>query len=692
MRVALVLLPVSLLVGCPQSLVGGACNDEALCPPKDEDVKEPPRLYVDPPFGVGFDCTQPGCDTTRTFLVENRGGGQVNLVLTRLSVTTTGEMSLSVHGTDGAPLVAPSASEPLRIKSGAAVELRVRYQPVDAATDAGNLWIDWYDGALAYEDAVVQRVELPLTTRVLGDPAAELVTPRLNFGFVAPGERLVLPLRIKNTTDGNAVLALEPPLFDPASDAHFALAEEPTGPVFVAPGETAEILIAFEPDVADAYGGVLLIGTNDGGRPQLVVELLGTAIQHPFFAVLRPDNWRLDFGEVRVGNEATRQVTIRNLGGQPLAVTPSMPVGAGLGFSTVVAMGQPLPSIAPLAEVTFEVVSAPLLGGELDGELRFSTNDPTLPEDWIDLHVYGVAPEGLATPGSIDFGQVVQSWTTEPRAVEITNNGTGELTITSVSFELGSSAQVRLAEQPSLPVKLLPGGESLRLTVFVLAQTLGPANAVLLVSTDGIEHPTVRVPVSAEVVSCADACPVANGTPTCAAGQCEVGSCLPRFHDADQRFSTGCECREDTVGPNVYEDISRFCTPQGHIGTLSDKCGSGNESWVTRVGTLHTLNDVDLYHFYAEDGGNAFCDSFGDSFHLRVQLVSAHPDVEFCILRLGENGACGGEITSAQCGLTSFSRSGSYGAADSTYVMVWVRRKPGAPPSCGDYSIRFRAQ
>jgi hypothetical protein len=543
MRTAPLLWPVALLLlaGCPQSLVGGEeCTDPAVCPP--EEKIEAPRLYVDPPFGAGFDCTQPGCDTTRTFVVENRGGGTVNVTLTRLSVSTTGEMSLSVHDKDGAPLVAPTPSEPLRIKAGAPVELRVRYQPVDAVTDEGKLWIDWHDGALAFEDAVLQRVELPLTTRVLGDPEAELVTPRLNFGYAAPGERIVLPLRIKNATEGNAVLALEPPLFDPNSDANFALADESAEPVFVAPGETAEILIAFEPDVADAYGGVLLIGTNDGGRPLLVVELLGTAIQHPFFAVLRPDNWRLDFGQVRVGNDSTRRVTIRNLGGQPLAVTPSMPLGADLGFSTVVVMEQPLPSIAPLAEVTFEVTSAPTMGGDLDGELRFSTNDPTLPEDWIDLHVYGAAPEGLATPGSIDFGQVVQSWTTEPRAVEITNNGTGELTITSVSFELGSSSQVRLAEQPSLPVKLLPGGESLTLTVFVVAQTIGPANAVLLVSTDGIEEPTVRVPVSAEVVTCEEACPVANGTPTCAAGQCEVGSCLPRFHDADQSFSTGCEC------------------------------------------------------------------------------------------------------------------------------------------------------
>lgn len=692
-RAPVLLVPLlTLSLGCPQSLVGdGECKEGEPCDKGEDDDPEPPRLYVDPPFGVGFDCVQPGCDETGSFRVENRGSGLVNLTLARLSVTTTGEMSVTLHDADGAPLTAPTTDKPLRLKEGEHVEARVRYAPTDAAADEGELWLDWYDGALDFEDAVVKRVELPLTTRVLGQAEAELVTPRLNFGYAAPGERVVLPLKITNTTEGSAALALEPPVFDPASDAHFSLAEEPDGPLFVPPGETVEISIAFEPDVADAYGGVLYVPTNDGGRPQLVVELLGTAIQEPYFAILRPDDWRLDFGDVRVGNDKSRTVTLRNLGGQPLAVTPSMPVGAELGFSTTVSLDQPLPSIAPLAEATFEVSSSPTAGGDLAGQLRFTTNDPTLPEDWIDLHVYGSAPEGLASPGSLDFGSVVQSWTTEPREVRVTNNGTGDLTITSVSFELGSSSQVRLAEQPSLPVKLRPGDEPLIITVFVQAQTIGPANAVLLIETDGIEQPTMRVPVSAQVVTCEQACPVANGTPSCTAGQCEVGSCQSSFHDADQAFSTGCECAEDTTGGG-YSDVSRFCTSEGNVGPLADNCGSGNSNWVQRTGSLHTVDDIDLYHFSADDGGSATCDTFGESFRVQVELANAHPDVEFCRLSLGPGGSCGGEITSAQCGFRSWSDTGSYGSNDDTYVLVWVRRRPGAPATCGNYTIRFRAQ
>mgnify|MGYP006185578981 CR=1 FL=1 len=79
------------------------------------------------------------------------------------------------------------------------------------------------------------------------------------------------------------------------------------------------------------------------------------------------------------------------------------------------------------------------------------------------------------------------------------------------------------------------------MSVFVQAQTIGAANAVLLVETDGIEVPELRVNVTANVVTCEEACPVANGTPTCAAGQCEVASCLPKYHDADESYGNGCE-------------------------------------------------------------------------------------------------------------------------------------------------------
>src|SRR5690606_25267424 len=171
-------------------------------------------------------------------------------------------------------------------------------------------------------------------------------------------------------------------------------------------------------------------------------------------------------------------------------------------------------------------------------------------------------------------------------------------------------------EQPSLPVKLRAGDPPLTISVLVQAQTIGDANATLLVATDGIVNQELRVPITARVVTCAEACRVANGTPSCAAGHCEVDTCLVGYHDADLKFDTGCECGEDST-PTGMRDVGNACGGNNageNVGPLADKCGSGNRQVVTRYGTLHTADDEDLYHFFADDGGSITCDTFGDSF------------------------------------------------------------------------------
>lgn len=675
---------VAVAAGCDQSLDGGCNSDPSRCPGKKDDAPiEPPRIYVEPPFGLGFDCVAVGCDQTRTFRVENRGGGEVAVRLVRLSVDSSSDFDIELASTDGGPApLFPSLEAPIHLAAGKTFDVVVRYRPSDAIPDEGALWIDWYNGALKAEEAAAERVTLPITTRVLGSAVAELVTPTLNFGFVGAGETVTLPVKVRNATEGSAVLALEVPIVDPSSAPHFSLPPELTQTTYVNPGETVDIPVSLSPDDVDWYTGTIYIPTNDGGRPQLVVQLLGTAIREPFFQVVQPSDWRVDFGQVRVGSSATREVMLRNLGGQPLSVTATLPVGAEQGFSTPIPLGTPLPTIPPLGHVTFDVSAAPTVGGDVHGQMRFTTNDPTLPEDWLDLQVYGVAPEGAFSPGSLAFGNIVQGWTSEAQTVYISNVGTGELTITGASFELGSSSQVRFATQPGLPVKLRAGDDPLPISILVVAQTVGDANATLLVQTDGIATQELRIPITARVVTCEQGCPVANGSPSCSAGHCEIGSCYSRWHDADGAFSNGCECGEDDT-PQGKQDIGAFCSTGANVGPLYD---NSSPKSVTRTGTLHSLDDVDLYFFQAVDNSQ-FLD---DDYRVKVELTSAPPGLEFCVRLVDRGGGCGGE-NQRTCGLRSYRGPGNSIGDDSEDVTVWVRWAPTAAPMCGQYTIVFRA-
>ncbi len=682
---------------CLLSVVFVASCDSQLKPPDycennpdDEQCKEllidllPARIYLDPPFGIGFDCVQVGCETTRLVTIENRGERDLHITLARLSVDTSTEFSFSLHEGDtptlSAPLSKPTVDNPLIIPPTETRQVAVTYAPRDAQEDAGALWLDWHDGLESYDDAVQERAELPITTRVLGEAEATIESGALNFGYVPLGTPKTVPVVVTNTSNGSATLEIQPPTFSPGSSPAFFTTQ--TEPVYVNSGESAEIEVTFVPDAATAFEGELVLGTNDGARPTIHIRLLGTSIADPYFVFVEPEDWVVQFGDVRIGDVIEREVTIKNLGGLPLLVTPNL-ADESTGFAMAVASGVQLPALNPLAEYTFTVTLNPTVGGALWSEIDFTTNDPTLPDDWVDMVGYGVAPDAAIAPDNLDFGQLVQFWTSEAQTVTVSNQGTGDMTVTALTFEVGSSPQVKLVSPPPLPVKLGPD-ETMDFSVYVEGQTIGPAGATLLLHTDSIVDPVRPISVTAEIVSCEVGCAMANGTPSCASGSCAVGTCNTNFHDADENFATGCECPEDAGG-----DIGGNCAQGRNVGPLGDKCSSypGN---VTRTGTLHSLDDVDLYWFRAyDDSSFPTCDVGGDSFGIRAQFTSAPPGLEFCY-RVA-NAGCGGE-NQWSCGHTNkLLYNGGYGDDDDTDATVWVRFAPGANPVCGTYTIRFDA-
>lgn len=309
-RLVVVLLPLVVL-GCQAPIsTGPDCEenpDAELCQQQEDDEPVlPARLYVDPPFGTGFECVAIGCVEERTFTIENRGGRDVRITLVRTSVDTSTEFSVALH-----PIVDtlvdrertlsfPSVDDPLVLKAGARAAAVVHYAPDDANADEGALILEWYDAENDYDDAVVSEVILPLTTRVLGDPYAELETPALNFGYVVPGQTKTLSVVVTNTTDGNATLEVQAPVFASGTPGTFVV--DMGDAVFVAAGETLEIPVHYTPSTMTASFGALYFATNDGAHPQLAVQLKGTAISDPWYELVTPASFVADFGDIRIGD------------------------------------------------------------------------------------------------------------------------------------------------------------------------------------------------------------------------------------------------------------------------------------------------------------------------------------------------------------------------------------------------------
>ena len=668
---------VGSVAGCPNEVATPGCGPGGCKPPEPE---EPPRLFIDPPFGLGYDCVTIGCGDERTLTVENRGGGKVRLSLVRLSVDTSSDFSLR-RADDGA--LPFDETTTVDVTPDTPLTLTVRYTPSDGNSDAGKVLVDWYDGALEFADAVVTHVELPLSTRELGGVAATLVEPRLNFGFVDVGDEGRRDIVVRNSGDGG-VLSVGPVSLEDGTAAVFV---EPApgdwGEHFVNPGDELRIPVAFRPDATAAFLGALQVRTSDGATPSLRVEVAGTAVAEP--RVLASTS-AIAFGDIRVGVTRTETVTVTNIGGAPLTFVSSVASGAGVQLSSTAPV-----TVAPLESASFDVAWTPVVGGPFSGAVQLVTDDPTQPQVTVTLDGFADAPLLSAAPASVDFGGVVQGWTTGAQTFLLSNTGFGELTVNSISFEVGASSQIVLTDVPALPIKLSPGEEPIALSVFMSASTLGTQQAVILVGSDSVDGPlgtggVGRLNVSGRVITCEEGCPVANGQPSCGTGSCAIATCNDRFHDANTSLTDGCECHEDPVtgAANVFRDVSGQCGDTGvDLGTVSD---SGSELIVT--GTLHSLADTDLYFVRFNDGS-------GNDYGARARFVSG-PSGMRLVPRFTDDGEpcgqpSGGALSPGQTreggGCSSFLCAGN-DSENGSFRVEWA---PGIAPQCGTYTLSFDA-
>ena len=686
---ALCSLPLALAfvvvaAGCPAEVAAPGCKKTNTCG-GEEVVVEPPRLFVDPPFGLGFDCVNIGCDNERRLVVENRGGGVIKLSLLRLSIDSSTDFTLRRADDNALPFDEATAVE---ITADTPLELFVRYVPSDGSPDEGTVNLDWYDGKVAFADAVLTRVDLPLSTRALGDVTAALQGGRLNFGFVPVGGYSSREIVIKNDGTGG-VLSVGPVTLDAATSTTF---QEPVagawGVQFVNPGAEARIPVNFRPDVTGPFSGALFVQTNDGGNPALRVDVVGTALSDPRAA---PSLSTIDFQTIRVGAARTVEFLVLNHGGVPLTVQAA---AAGAGLEVYPAEVQ---TIAPLEAAAFAAVWTPTSGGVFVGQVRLTTNDPSQPQIVLGAGGFAEAPALSSSPATIDFGGVVQTWTTGAQTFLISNTGFGDLTIDTIAFDIGSSSQIRFAEVPPLPLKINPGDPPVAVSVFLEATTLGTTNAVVLVGSDSIDTGfgsggIARLNITGRVITCEEGCPVSNGAPSCGTGACQIGDCDNRFHDADDRFNTGCECGEDLVpgAGNTRRDVDGVCNGIA-IGPIGDDCAQTR--LVRRSGTLHDENDVDLYTFRATDDAVFFgCDFGSDSFDIRIRLEGAPSGMRVCARRAEDGVGCGGE-NQRTCSFGEIRFDGGsqvFGDDDDSDVTVWVEWAPDSAPQCGNYTLAVK--
>ncbi|MFC7132673.1 MULTISPECIES: choice-of-anchor D domain-containing protein [Salinibaculum] len=205
---------------------------------------------------------------------------------------------------------------------------------------------------------------------------------------------------------------------------------------------------------------------------------------------------RLDFGDVSVGDTATRTVLVNNTGSAPLDVIDLSLSGANASEFAVDASDF---LVAPSDSRPVGVTFSPTTVGLQSATLAVTSNDTDEPA--VDVALAGTGttvatPEIEVSPTAVDFGDVLVD-TVTTRTVFVNNTGAAPLDVTSIALS-GANASDFGVETTGFVVA--PGG-SQSIAVALSTDTLGPKTATLTVASNDTDESTVEVTLSATVAA-----------------------------------------------------------------------------------------------------------------------------------------------------------------------------------------------
>lgn len=638
-----------------------SCGNET---PGSGPVLEPkaPGLGAEPKW-LTYTCVEPGCDTTLTAHIEVVG--QRDVAVKRIVLSDRERTDFEVT---------PEIEPPFILEAGSVAAVDVRFVPDgDPRLGDVDLRVTYTDASAAETDDRIAPGELviPLVRRLIGEPKLGVSPSMLNFGPVLPTARKALPLTISNEGFGNVGLVIDRIEEDPPA----AIRVEDLPPNALVAGDSWDLSVVFEPTDERYLEGMLTIYPVAETVIPTVVPLLGTSIPHA--SLLPQPEQGIDFGEVPVGMMSRANLSLVNRGAEDLVIE-RVEIGSVSGaiLTAELTGGATTATVAALESVNVALDLEPTLPGEIDTFVRITSNDRTQPV--LDVPVSGLMTKPVIAldPPMIDFGAVPRGWTLV-RSIEVSNTGYGTLTITNLGLILGSSELFTMRTIPNLPITLRHD-QRIGVELEFRSEAEAIFNGTISIDSNDPDQPFVEIPLTATGASCEAGCPIANGTPSCSGGLCEIGSCDQDWYDADVDPATGCECRE------VGSDPGAFCAEGTYLGTLDDDDGDR----VTFTGILPTEDDEDVIRFFAKDSSQLF----SDDYDVRVTLESTDPGIKFCAYRhdtgqhlnecFWENERCPAD--------RYFRRDGSTGPSDDADYTIKVFRDPGVAPTCTTYTLFMR--
>jgi hypothetical protein len=385
-----------------------------------------PDIAVSPPLH-DYGSVAVGTNQTHSFEVRNDG-------TTNLDVSST-----TLVGSDPGEFVIASGGGSFTLAPGVTRDVFVRFEPSSAGSKNASLRFTSND---PNED--------PLDVDLSGDgvePDIGISPISYDYGAVDVGSSAGHTFEVRN--DGGADLEVSSTAIVGASD--FSIASG-SGAYTLAPGETRDVVVLFEPSDSGPRNATLRLASDDPDEDPLDVALGGEGVVNDF--IVSPPTH--DFGVLPIGASALHTFLLQNDGSSVLDITSTTLVGTDAGdFTLVNASPQggrrrgrfeiaSIPdafSLAPGATRQVTVCFKPASPGAKVATLRFDCTQQGV----VDVPLTGATaePNIAVQPASHDFGSLDLGAASEQLFV-VQNDGTTILEVASTQIVGANAAEFQL--------------------------------------------------------------------------------------------------------------------------------------------------------------------------------------------------------------------------------------------------------
>lgn len=248
-------------------------------------------------------------------------------------------------------------------------------------------------------------------------------------------------------------------------------------------GSSCAIATTFTPTGTGDSGanqGTLVLTDNASGSPQTAL-LKGTGVTS--LVALSPTG--LSFSSQFVGTtSAPQDVTLVNSGTSTLNIT-SVAVTTNSGFAETNNCGT---SVAAGSSCTITVTFSPTASGTASATLSVTDNATGSPQT-VSLAGTGSSPAASLSASTLNFGsQVLNTSSTTPQSVVLTNSGNASLSITAISIGGTNPSEFTLAK-PNPCGSTVAQGSSCTIQVNFKPTSAGSQSATLSISDNAPNSP-----------------------------------------------------------------------------------------------------------------------------------------------------------------------------------------------------------